>query len=244
MANTEYDPDADRHGYSRTALARLAYSDELAELADQAAAHVPTIHDLFSNRGEAVGEALALVALAEAVLTRAVVYERQRGASWQQIGDQLDIARQSAHERYREVEEDWQLGLVEPLYPAQPVNIHGQVPVRGLRLPDAAYSPTPAAQRLDQWVRDHLPRHRDTEHPVSGRLPKLTAAEEISQVLAAITHLQETDAGPAERAAVMERKAALLERIAAEEGKPDALQKAAEARAYATQLRADAKARP
>ncbi|MFG3229389.1 hypothetical protein ACGF07_32030 [Kitasatospora sp. NPDC048194] len=242
---TDTDPGTDRYAYSRTALARLALSHELAGLADRAAAGVPTVNDAFTNPGESVGDALHLVELAQEVLARAVVYERQRGASWEKIGEQLDVARQSAHERYREAEEEWGQALVEPLYPAEPGRR-----VRGLRLHEAAYEPTKAGRRLDQWAREHVDQwasahgkqHRDDEHPVTGRLPHLTTAEEMVQVMDAINLLHRTHAGPAKRAEVMERKAALLDRIAVEDGKPEAAQQAAEARAYAAQLRAEAEA--
>lgn len=60
----------------------------------------------------------------------------------------------------------------------------------------------------------------------------------MAQVLYAINHVHRNGADPVERASVIERKASLLERIATEECKPEAAQQAAEARAYAAQLRA------
>ncbi|WP_329129321.1 hypothetical protein OG727_34170 [Streptomyces caniferus] len=81
---------------------------------------------------------------------------------------------------------------------------------------------------------------REDEHPVTDHLPPLDAIEEMNQVLAAIQHLSESDAGPAERAAVYERKANLLDRIAIEDGRPAAAEQAADARARAARLRAEA----
>jgi hypothetical protein len=60
------------------------------------------------------------------------------------------------------------------------------------------------------------------------------------QVLDVIAHLQKTKASPTEQAAVYDRKAALLERIAAEDGKPEAAEQAADVRARAARLRAEA----
>lgn len=229
---------ADHHAYSRAALARLALSHELRELADRAAAGVPTDADAFAAAGETVGEAMDLVRQAQEVLLRAVVYERQMNTSWEAIGYELDdITRQSAHERYAEAEQKWKEALVSPYYPASPGSRH-----RSARLHEAALSPTATGRRLDAWARQHCERHRDTDHPVTGHLPTLSVPEEMVQVLDAIKHLHESDATPADRAAVYERKAALLERIAVEDGKPEAAEQAAEARARAEQLRREADA--
>ncbi|MGW5042188.1 hypothetical protein ACWEQK_28925 [Streptomyces parvulus] len=232
------DPDTDRYAYSRTALARLALSAELRELADRASAGVTTTHDMWARPGEMVGTALDLVHQAQEVLARAVVYERQKHTSWEAIGEQLDVKKQSAHERYKETVAEWQLALQEPHYAAPP-----GAAVRGLRLHEAAYAPTTAGQALDAWVREHIPAHRETDHPVTGHLPALTTAEEMVQVLDALNHLYgdaRTPPDPLARARLTERKAALLDRIAVEEGRAEAAQQADEARALAVQLRIEA----
>ncbi len=41
----------------------------------------------------------------EEVLTRAVLFERAKGASWKAIAEQVDMKRQSTHERYRWAEQ-------------------------------------------------------------------------------------------------------------------------------------------
>ncbi|MGV9815897.1 hypothetical protein ACWDTQ_28805 [Streptomyces cellulosae] len=238
MTDAEYDPDSERFAYSRTALARLALSAELRELADRAAGGVPTTSDMWARPGEAVGNALDLVRQAQEVLVRAVIYERQKHTSWETIGEQLDMKKQSAHEKYKDAVAEWQLALQEPHYPAPP-----GAPVRGLRLHEAAYTPTTAGQGLDAWVREHIPAHRETEHPVTGHLPALSTAEEMVQVLDALKHLygdMRTPPNPEDRARLTERKAALLDRIALEDGRPEAAQQADEARALAAQLRAEA----
>ncbi|MFD5489502.1 hypothetical protein ACFWIV_29010 [Streptomyces virginiae] len=238
MTDAEHDPDSERYGYSRTALARLVLSSELRELADSAAGGVATTHDMWAHPGEVVGHALDLVRQAQEVLARAVVYERQKGTSWEAIGEQLDVKKQSAHERYKPLVEEWKVALQEPFHPAPP-----EQPVRNRLLHDAAYAPTAAGRRLDQWVREHIPAHREADHPVTGHLPILTTAEELVQVLDAINHLYHdtrTPPDPAGRARLAERKAALMERIAVEDGRPEAAEQAAEARARAAQLRAEA----
>ena len=167
-----------------------------------------------------------------------MLYERARGRSWEVIGEALgDISRQSAHERYREDEQEWKDSQHEP---------YGPGPVGGppsTRLHTAAMEPTSTGRRLDAWTRKHLAGRGSIdsdEHPVTGHLPVLSAPEEMVQVLDAIQYAQRTDAGPAFRAVMHERKAALLDRIAVEDGKPEAAVQAQESRALAAHLRAEA----
>lgn len=224
-------PDTDRFAYSRAALARLVLSFEQKDLAVRAAAGVPTT-DAFLHPGEMVAEALDLVEQAKDVLRWAVIWERQKGTSWEEIGDRLGgITRQAANERYKAAVDEWKLSLVEPFW----AETGGGY--RSLRLHEAAYEPTLTGRQLDEWAREHVRSARDDEHPVSGHLPQLSTAEEMVQVLDAIGHLQKSNASAAERAVVYDRKAALLERIAAEEGRSDAAAQAEEARALAAQLR-------
>ncbi|MGW4438102.1 hypothetical protein ACWELO_20485 [Streptomyces sp. NPDC004596] len=60
------------------------------------------------------------------------------------------------------------------------------------------------------------------------------------QILDALRHPQETDATPAERVAVYERKARLLDRIAVEDGNPEAAEQAIDVWARAARLREQA----
>lgn len=227
----ERDAATDRFAYSRAALARLVLSAELRDLADRAAAGVPAGSDSWSRLGEKVGAARTLVSMAEEVLARAVIYERARGATWETIADELDMKRQSAHERFRDAEREWQESLHEPFYPAPP-----EWGVRNLRLHEAAYEPTATGRRLDAWAE----QRGQGEHAVTGGLPTLTTTEELGQVLDAIFRQLSTATATAdERADLLEAKAALLERVATEEGRPDVAEMAAEARARATELRAE-----
>ncbi|WP_030348935.1 hypothetical protein [Streptomyces sp. NRRL S-1022] len=227
-----HDVSTDRYAYSRRALSRLVLSFEQRDLAERAAAGVPT-DDTYAHPGELVEEAQTLVELAQQVLRWAVIHERQKGTSWEEIGQRLGgITRQSAHERYKDAVDEWQFSLVQPYEPGTAASPY-PAPV----LHEAALEPTATGARLDAWAREHVPSARGTEHPVTGHLPPLTTVEEMNQVLAAIQHLTAHGASPAERAAVYERKAALLERIAAEDGRPEAAEQAADARARAARLR-------
>ncbi|MGW5785894.1 hypothetical protein ACWEWK_18095 [Streptomyces sp. NPDC003757] len=149
------------------------------------------------------------------------------------------MKKQSAHERYKESVAEWQLALQEPYCPAPP-----GAPARGLRLQVAAYAATTAGQRLDVWGCEHIPSHRETDHPATGPLPVLSMAEEMVQVLDTLNHLYGdmcTPPDPLAHARLTERKTALLDRIAAEEGRAEAAQQAEEARALAAQFRAEAR---
>src|ERR671913_1712584 len=92
--------------YSHAAQARLALSTAARGASDQARGLV-SADDRDSGAGEIVEWAVQLVDDARVVLERAVVYERERGASWQTIGAAIGISRQTAHERFSEVERRW-----------------------------------------------------------------------------------------------------------------------------------------
>jgi hypothetical protein len=239
MTDVEHDPDTERYAYSPKALARLVLSYELRELADRAAAGVPTGSDDYAEPGEEVGEALALVHQAQEVLLRAVIYERARHASWEAIAEQLDMKKQSAHERYRETEQTWKDALHEPFNPMPP---GARFPYEYLRLHEAAYEPIKAGRDLDEWAQER----GKGEHAVTGGLPTLSLLDEMGQVLDGLNYLYRnmSELGfkgpdPKARLRLTERKAALLDRIATEEGRPEAAVQAEEARALAAQLRAE-----
>lgn len=223
----------DRLSYSTTGLARLVLSDELRDLAAHAANLISTEGDDGWHPGEVVEAAARLVDQAQSVLTRAVIYERERHSSWDRIGEVFDISRQSAHARYSDDVTEWKEALHEPFYEQT-----GRI--RNLRLPDAAFRPSEIGQRLDSWVRDH--GFDGGDHPVTGGLPELSVTAELGQVLEAINHLyrnpfDKIDQG--KRARMLDRKASLLDRIATEEDRPEAVQMAAEARALAAELRTE-----
>lgn len=223
----------DRYAYSRAALSRLVLSFEQRVLADQAAAGVPT-DDTYARAGDLVEEAQRLVDTAQGVLRWAVIHERQTGTSWEEIGERLGgISRQSAHERYKAAVDEWRHTLVQP-YETSPGTDYAAP-----RLHEAALDPTATGARLDAWARAHVPGTRDDAHPVTGHLPPLTRAEEMSQVMVAIKHLS-SHGDPVAQAEVYDRKAALYDRIATEDGVPEAADQAAVARAHATRLRKEA----
>ncbi|MFE4829934.1 hypothetical protein [Streptomyces sp. NPDC056672] len=235
MTDAEHDPDTERYAYSPKALARLVLSYELRELADRAAGGVLTGSDDYAEPGEEVGHALGLVHQAQEVLTRAVLFERAKHTSWEAIAEQMDIKKQSAHERYREAEQEWKEALHQPFSPTPPGT---RVPTDFLRLHEAAYAPIQAGQNLDEWAKER----GKGEHAVTGGLPTLSLLDEMGQLLDGLKYLYRDmykRPDPVARLRLTERKAALLDRIATEEGRPEAAVQAEEARALAAQLRAE-----
>ncbi|MFJ4700627.1 hypothetical protein ACIP5N_21385 [Streptomyces sp. NPDC088768] len=235
MMNVEHDADSERYAYSPKALARLVLSYELRELADRAAGGVPTGSDDYAEPGEEVADAFALVQQAQEVLTRAVLFERARHTSWEVIAEQLDMRKQSAHERYREAEQEWKDTLHAPFDPIPPGT---RFRFNYLRLHEAAYEPIKAGRELDEWAKGR----GQGEHAVTGGLPTLSLLEEMGQLLDGLSHLyrdMHKRPDPVARLRLTERKAALLDRIAVEEGRPEAAAQADEARALAARLRAE-----
>ena len=196
--------------YSHAAQARLALSAAAKGVSDEARGLVST-DDRGSGAGEIVERAVQLVDDARAVLERAVVYERERGASWQAIGAAIGISRQTAHERFAEVERRWKDALRRSDAAAGP---GGR---RAPRLPVGAEDPEGWGERLDRWVIRHRePGDLDSgEHPVSGQ----QGPQSLLQAAAELRHdgqeLTSRGASLAERFTFYERKAVLLEQIAA-----------------------------
>ncbi|WP_330335740.1 hypothetical protein OHS33_39540 (plasmid) [Streptomyces sp. NBC_00536] len=61
------------------------------------------------DHGRVLRDALFIQGLADDLVTKAVIAERERGASWTAIGNAADISRQSAHERWNTKVAAWVL---------------------------------------------------------------------------------------------------------------------------------------
>lgn len=191
-------------GYGQVALARIAYSAAAAELSDASRSRVHTDSDQGRPIGEFVDDALQLVARAAEVLDRAVVLERERGASWAQIGEKLEISKQAAHQKYGSIFEQWRAALDEPLVQ------RGKI--FDCRLPDGPDDPEAWVRRLDSWVNRHKDPD-DAKRSVSGQLERATLTEQVVQLLRLATVVRDTK-DATKRRAFLERKAELLKRIA------------------------------
>jgi len=106
--------ETDSEPFNHRARARLALCQAARQLAEQAGALVPTTGDGHRQPGAWVQEAAQLAEGAREVLERAVIVERERGASWEDIGAALKTSRQAAHERFSEAEREWTAALARP----------------------------------------------------------------------------------------------------------------------------------
>ncbi|MDQ0798187.1 hypothetical protein [Streptomyces sp. B1I3] len=190
---TETIPQADTtadlpHPYTPAALARLMLSDAHREVAETALARIGTGDDSSSTvtPGDFVREAADLIRLAEEAQRRAVIYERERGTSWEEIGEALGITRQSAHTKFAQRVKTWR----EPL--ANPERRHHDCTPDDRRIPyGARYAPGSAvpangsaektAHELDRWLRRH-DGAADQEDPVSGSLPRYSTIQMVTLV--------------------------------------------------------------
>lgn len=195
-------------------------------MADQAYGLVPIYEGELSSDGRArtgssVEAAAGLARAAQRLLAAAVVGERLGGASWEEIGAQLGITRQSAHERYAEAEARFKEELAHPENPDYTGEI-GQFPYQ---LDWAAREPDVYARELDAWV----VRHRDPDersdtdpNPVSRGLARMDADTELAH-LADRRHTlwkkHPTRPPLDELLAIAERELVLWEQIAASGGR-------------------------
>ncbi|MFI1285158.1 hypothetical protein ACH4U5_31115 [Streptomyces sp. NPDC020858] len=185
---TEMSPQADTtpepsHPYTLAALARLMLSEAHRDTAETALSRVGTQDDSSATvaPGDFVREATELIRLAEHAQRRAVVYERERGTSWEDIGDALGITKQSAHAKFAEYVNEWG----EPFDKPERRHPNGtaddrRIPYGARYAPGAAVPANGSAEKtaaaLDRWLRRH-DNWADQEHPVSGSLPRYSTPE-------------------------------------------------------------------
>lgn len=168
--------DADRAAFSREALARLVLSSSAQGAASCAMGLVATRNDVDTGLGGRASQAAGLVEAAERVLIRAVVYERERGASWEQIAHYLEIDPDleidpaEAERRFAPRIADWTEAFEVPYRLDETGRKH--VP----QLPTAAYDPQFAVRQLDLWAGLYVVR--GDQRAVSGGLPGYTPADD------------------------------------------------------------------
>lgn len=157
--------------YTDASRARLVLSAEARELADTASQLVSIGESELRRDGTAttmgvhVETAAWLADRAHQLLTRAVVFERLGGASWQRIGTALGISKQSAHEAYAAAEKQFRDELAQPIE-----SDSGQIEAKQ-RLHPAAHYPGQIAPVLDQWMK-RSERWDGDQHPVSRGLAR------------------------------------------------------------------------
>jgi hypothetical protein len=161
--------------HSRRALARLAFSAAAAQLADRARARVPTNDDNGLRPGELLDQARSLLVAAEELLEKAVILERERGTSWAELGEVLDISKQAAQQRHSQAVDDWTEGVNQALTVVAGRFTFAHVPGEG------GDSPDELAERLDAWCLQYTGKHnkpRGTK-PVSSGLELAGTAEQV-----------------------------------------------------------------
>ncbi len=209
--------------HPRRALARLALSSAYRETADFAAGGVPTNSDEYGDTYDYVDHAARLLSMANDVVTRAVVYARERGGHWDDIAEALNLTAQQARDQHTAAIEQWEDALNRPWERS------GRF--LASRMPDGTTEPDETAADLDQWCLRHLEdnhgarhnaRHDGTEdRMVSANLPQHTPLTEMNSLTRTAADLIQrgAEATELERYAYDNRKKALMTRLARLHGK-------------------------
>ncbi|MEV5203230.1 hypothetical protein [Streptomyces sp. NPDC053720] len=197
--------------------ARVRFALQAERLGAEAFDLLPV--DPSAARGERLRRALDMKRLADILVQRAVVAEREEGATWTQLADVAGISKQAAHERWAGDVTTW------------------ATTGRSVFSPDSENSALKTARRLDEVYADQNPEH-PADAVSSGldavRFPGAIAAEAARRERAAGLHarlaplndqlgtayaewtlLNDGGARPKARAAVLTRLAALNEEVAA-----------------------------
>ncbi|MFE5844410.1 hypothetical protein ACFQ7N_22585 [Streptomyces niveus] len=119
-------------------------SDRAAGLSEAAGGLAVTRYDSYCGPGGRVSEALRLTQIAERLLAGSVVYERERGSSWEDIAQYLGVEAEAVRERFSPDLEEWNTAFDVP-YRLDETG-RKRIP----QLPTAAYVPQNACRRLDQ----------------------------------------------------------------------------------------------
>ena len=248
---TETEPDP-AHPYTETALARILLCDAYREVAETALARIATDSDgsSFVGPGDFVRDAASLLALAEEVMRRAAVYERERNTSWEEIGEGLGITKQSAHKRFADHVDTWRAPFDQPAKVRPDGTPDDERIPYGVRYAgdgtavDRRGTAEHTARDLETWLGkrtapgDHW---SDEEHPVTGHLPRhsttamLMLADRVSHQLLRDQLVPD----PHRQADVADRRAVLYERLIREgDAPPEAREWIEKDRARAAALRA------
>jgi hypothetical protein len=133
--------------YTDASRARLAVSALAADMADALTGMVAADQDAEVARqagSDLIQAARRAQAQAADLVRLAVIHARQMGASWADVGADLGVSRQTAHERYIGAWSEWRAALPT-----------------GASLPDGAVNPSQAADRLDAWYAARNPGRGD-----------------------------------------------------------------------------------
>jgi len=169
--------------YTPAMLAGLTYSWAAYELSKRLVSEAGTYGDEYGRGAFLAKEAATIVSEAKALLEAAVVADRQRGVSWLDIADALDVSAESTEKRFAPAERQFRKALLFPY--RHPEN-------GGLGYAAAPYAveePGRVREQLDAWVVQHRRSggpDRDEPEPVTRGLAAMARtwiAERIGQVL-------------------------------------------------------------
>lgn len=138
--------------------AYVAHADALSDLAHDILQDFPLKpRATAAEPGTFLKDALHLRYLADLVVQRAVVVERERGASWADIGSAAGTTRQAAHERWGTVVGSWTM-------------LHRRHPSR--------FGSAHLAQTLDRWFAELYP---DEKFAITAGLAALDPRNAVEQ---------------------------------------------------------------
>lgn len=152
------------------ALTRLALSDGVRDLIDDAIQLVPTLDDRAGSPADHLTQALRLWAQAGKVVTAAVLCARAERLGWAEIALYAGIKTTSVIERWEPEEQRWHELLQHAQGAEQPGPSDRHV----------VFAPEAYAADLDCWATKHIDallierwvaEGKDSSHPVSGGLP-------------------------------------------------------------------------
>lgn len=167
---------ADTLGTWEGAAARLAHAVACRRLSDSARLQVNTSADDIAVPGELTEYAAALVQEAAKVLQLAIATERARGASWESIGEAIDLGSAETQKRFAPVVKQIQERIVTPGDPSPDDDPGWNA------LPDGLDTPDRALRDLDEWAIRHHERGEpvgEFDRPVSAGIATALFRREV-----------------------------------------------------------------
>jgi len=170
--------------YTSARLARLTHAHAAHELSQRLVAVASTHADGYGRGAFHTEEAAQVLSDAQALLGAAVVADRLHGCSWSEVGEALEVSKQSAHERFAGSEREFREALLFP--DRQPTPDMPRYTVA----PYAVQAPDQVREQLDRWVvkrRSRSGPERDEPEPVTRGLAAMRdswVTDRMGEVLA------------------------------------------------------------